>query len=90
MRSLSLDDFRYNSWGPVFCSISVPIITGRKTQEISKSPIIPYLTFEPESMKTILSKTFDALRRSWHLKVDIEKLGNKVSLWIVERGEPED
>ena len=39
---------------------------------------------------TILSKTFDGLRRSWHLKVDIEKLGNKVSLWIIERGEPED
>ena len=39
---------------------------------------------------TIISKSFDGLRRSWHLKIDVEKPGNKVSLWVVERGAPED
>ena len=39
---------------------------------------------------TIVSKSFDGLRRSWHLKIDVEKPGNRVSLWIVERGAPED
>ena len=39
---------------------------------------------------TIFSKSFDGLRRSWHLKVDIETAGNNISIWLVERGEPED
>ena len=39
---------------------------------------------------SIFSKAFDGLRRSWHLKVDIEQPGDKISIWLVERGEPED
>ena len=36
---------------------------------------------------TFFSQAFDAARRSWHLKVDIEKATNEISLWLVERGE---
>ena len=39
---------------------------------------------------TIFSKSFDGLRRSWHLKVDIEARENQISIWLVERGEPEN
>ena len=39
---------------------------------------------------TIFSRSFDGLRRSWHLKVDIEGPDNKISIWLVERGEPEN
>ena len=42
-----------------------------------------------QSGVTIFSKSFDALRRSWHLKVDIEMPESRVSIWLVERGEPE-
>ena len=34
------------------------------------------------------SQAFNAARRSWHLKVDIEMPSKEISLWIVERGEP--
>ena len=39
---------------------------------------------------SIFSKSFDGLRRSWHLKVDIEAPENRISVWLVERGEPEN
>lgn len=37
---------------------------------------------------SIFSEAFDVGRRSWHLKVDIVKPTNEISLWLVERGEP--
>jgi hypothetical protein len=36
---------------------------------------------------TLLSKSFDACRRSWHLKVDIDPKDKSVSLFLLERGE---
>jgi len=37
---------------------------------------------------SFFSKAFDHCRRSWHLKVDIDKSENTVSLYLIERGEP--
>ena len=37
---------------------------------------------------SIISDAFDLDRRSWHLKVDIEKPSNEISIWLIERGEP--
>ena len=36
---------------------------------------------------SFFSQAFNAARRSWHLKVDIEMPSKEISLWIVERGE---
>jgi hypothetical protein len=35
---------------------------------------------------TLMSCAFDACRRSFHLKLDICKASNQVSIWLVERG----
>ena len=37
---------------------------------------------------TCISRAFDAARRSWHLKVDIDPVDRSISLWVLERGEP--
>jgi len=42
---------------------------------------------EKEGSITVFTKAFDAARRSWHLKIDIDKNEN-LSLWLVERGQP--
>ena len=36
---------------------------------------------------TLLSQSFDACRRSWHLKVDIDPSDKSMSLYLLERGE---
>lgn len=42
---------------------------------------------EKDGSVTLVTKAFDAARRSWHLKVDIDK-NEYMSLWLVERGQP--
>ena len=37
---------------------------------------------------SFFSQAFDVARRSWHLKIDISKPSNEISLWLFERGEP--
>ena len=37
---------------------------------------------------SFFSQAFDVARRSWHLKIDIAKPSNDISLWLFERGEP--
>lgn len=37
---------------------------------------------------SFFSQAFDVARRSWHLKIDIAKPSNEISLWLFERGEP--
>jgi len=36
---------------------------------------------------TIFTKSFNSGRRSWHLKIDVDK-DQSVSMWLVERGYP--
>jgi len=36
---------------------------------------------------TITSPAFDAARRSFHVKLDIDSTGS-ISIWLVERGKP--
>jgi hypothetical protein len=36
---------------------------------------------------TILSKSFDAARRSWHLKIDLDQ-NDSISIYLIERGLP--
>ena len=36
---------------------------------------------------TIFTSCFEEARRSWHLKIDIDKDQN-ISAWLIERGEP--
>jgi len=36
---------------------------------------------------TITSPAFDAARRSFHVKIDVDQVGN-ISIWLVERSKP--
>ena len=41
-----------------------------------------------QSGVSIISKAFNACRRSFHIKLDIGKTDKSVSIWLVERGQP--
>jgi hypothetical protein len=37
---------------------------------------------------TLVSKAFNSGRRSFHVKLDISKVNNSISVWLVERSKP--
>jgi hypothetical protein len=39
---------------------------------------------------TLVSKAFNSGRRSFHVKLDISKVTNSISVWLVERSKPID
>jgi len=55
--------------------------------DLSEKNIKDLMSLHDSKGVSILSKSFNSERRSWHLKVDICAKTRNVSLFIVERGE---